>query len=143
MTASLVNLAQAVTDKLNTGGAFTPPLNAERTYQLFYELAEAKTPKVSVYASADTSPEKCDRSRWKHELTIDVAVQRKLDTDENAEKDALVELADRCCEYIKANRPDGPWKLMEAGVQPFSQNELLKQNKLFTAVARFLFIEHR
>ena len=143
MTAPIVDLAQGVTDKLNTPGAFTPAITAERTYQLFYELPAAKTAKIAVYGTSDQSTEKCDRSRWKHELIVDVAVQQKLETDQTSEKDACVALADGICEYIKANRPNGPWKLMEATVNPLLQNERLQQAKLFTSVARFTFIQHR
>lgn len=143
MSAPIIALAQAVTDILNTTGAFTPALNAQRTYQLYYELPDSKTPKIAVYGTADQSPEKVDRARWKHELTIDVAVQQKLETDQTTEKDACVTLADSICEYIKANRPSSPWALMEATVNPLLQNERLQQAKLFTSVARFTFIQHR
>jgi ribosomal protein S6 len=44
---------------------------------------------------------------------------------------------------VKTNRPVGPWKLMTATVQPNLQNEILRQNKLFTSVVRFTFIQHR
>jgi hypothetical protein len=143
MSAPIVDLAQAVTDKLNTPGAFTPALNAERTYQLFYELAEAAAPKIAVYGTSDQSTEKCDRERWRHELTIDIAVQQKLADDASAARDAVVLLADSICEYIKANRPARPEKLMSATVNPLVQNDLLKQNKLFTSVVRLTFWSNR
>ena len=143
MAAPIVPLADAVKDKLNTFGAFTPALNAVRTFQLFFELAEASTPKISVYPTSDDTTGKVDRQRWKHELLIDVAVQRKIADDADAEKVVLVDLADAICEYIKANRPERPEKLMGATVRPLLQHELLRQNKLFTAVVRFTFTAHR
>jgi hypothetical protein len=143
MSAPIDDLAEAITGKLNTVGAFTPALNAEQTRQLYYELPAAKTPKITVIGTADQSVEKVDRSRWKHELTVDVPVQQKLETDQEAEKKAVVALADSICEFIKANRPVGPWALMEATVNPLLQNERLQQNKLFTSVIRFTFTQHR
>lgn len=141
--APIDQLAQAITDGLNTVGAFTPALDAECARQIYYELPEAKTPKVTVYGTADQSEEKCDRQRWKHELTVDVAVQQKLNTDQETEKRVCVQMADDICEYTKANRPVGPWKLMGATVNPFLQNERLQQAKLFTSVVRFTFVQHR
>ena len=95
--AEIVDLAEAVKDKLSTSGAFTPPLGAQRTYQLFYELADDAL-KVAVYGTADDSTSKIDRTRWKHELTIDVAVQQRLADDDNAGKAAIVAIADGICE---------------------------------------------
>ena len=143
MSAPVVLLAQAITDLLNTVGAFTPALNATREWQPFYDLPAATTAKIAVFPSADDSSAKIDRHRWQHDLTIDVSVQRKIAADTSPEKDALVLLADQICEYIKANRPNRPEKLMTATVNPLLQNELLRQNKLFTAVARFTFQSHR
>jgi hypothetical protein len=144
--APIVALAEALKDLLNETGAFTPDLNAVRTFQLFYELPEATTAKVSVYPTSDQTTGPADRSRWKHELVIDVAIQRKLADDTNTEKDAQVQLADDICEYLKANRPSGAWKLSTETpptVQPNLQNEILRQNKLFTSVVRLTFLQHR
>jgi hypothetical protein len=145
MAVPVITLAEAIKDGLNVnvGSVFNPPLAAERKYQLFYELAEAVTPKVTVYPTSDQTEGKVDHARWSHELTIDVAIQQKLQDDADAEKDTLVNLADGVCEYVKTNRPVGPWKLMTATVQPNLQNEILRQNKLFTSVVRFTFIQHR
>lgn len=142
MSAPAVLLAEAVKDVL-AAHVFTPAIVPTREYQPFFELPAATVPKVSVYCQADDSTGKVDRSRWSHTLTIDVAVQQKLDTDANSEKDALVALADDICEWLKAHPPSRPEKLLTATVQPLWQNELLRQNKLFTSVVRLTFVSHR
>jgi len=142
MSVPIVELAEEIKSLLNAG-PWNPSLAATREYQPYFELPALPTAKVSVYPSADDSTGKADRSRWTHELTIDVAVQRKLSGDANPEKDALVALADEICEYIKANRPARPEKLMTATVRPLIQNELLRSNNLFTSVCRFTFTAHR
>src|SRR5690242_8852682 len=143
MASTLTDLADAVTTKLNTPGAFTPALNATRVWQLFLELPAGSQQKVSVYAVADTTVGKADRGRWLHELVIDVAVQLRVD-DGTTGVDGIVAAADAIAEYLKANRPAGGDALMAATVNPYlPQPDILKTTRLFTSVARFTFQQIR
>jgi hypothetical protein len=144
MSAPLIDLAQVVTDLLNSPGAFTPPLNAVRTYDLYYELPDAvAAPKVSVFPTSDKTMGRATREDWHHDLVIEIAVQKKLVTDSTAEKDVLVTLADNICEYVRANMPERTDQrresLSNATVESFVQNPLLKQHKLFTSAIRLTF----
>lgn len=148
MTVPIVAIAQVVTDTLNRAGAFTPALNAARAYELYYELpAAAAAPVVTVYGIQDKSTGRANRAIWRHEMIVGVALQKKIIDDADPEKDALVELADAICEYLKTNLPERsdqrPEALDSATVQPLIQNALLRQNKLFTCGVRLVFLGHR
>ena len=144
MSAPIIQLADAVTDLLNTSGAFTPALGATRAFQPYYELPAAQTAKVIVIGTGDRSLERADRSGWKHELTVEVLLQQKLADDDNATRDALVLTADDICEYLKQNWPESSdFDLMLASVQSLLQPEVFRIARLFTTTVRLTFWHHR
>jgi len=144
MSPPLLDLADQVTSLLNTPGAFTPALNASREYQPFFELPERTTAKVLVIGTSDRTVERYDRGAWKHELTVEVLLQKKLATDANADKDIQVTTADAICEYLKTNWPaTSDYDLLLASVQAVLQNELFKQARLFVTSVRLTFWQSR
>jgi len=143
MSAPVVDLADAIKDLLNTPSAFTPPLGADRKYEPYYELPELATAKVTVIPTSDKTIERIDRETWKHELLIEVTVQKKLSTDAESDKDAMVAQADAICEYVKVNMPERAEKLIDAGVASLIQNPLMRQNKLFTSGVLLKFVSFR
>lgn len=144
MSAPLITLAEAIKDLVNTPSALTPAPNATREYQPFYDLPAATTAKVLVVGTGDRTLERCDREAWKHELTVEILLQRKLEGDDNASKDAMVTQADELCEYVKANWDEASsFEFINGSVQPVLQPELFKLNKLFTTAARLTFWQYR
>jgi hypothetical protein len=144
MSAQLVILAEAIKDLVNTPAALTPAPNATREYQPFYDLDKLTTAKVLVVGTSDRTIERCDRGAWKHELTVEILLQQKLDDDANGPKDALVLQADGICEYVKGNWDEASsFELAGASVQPTVQPDIFKQNKLFTTAARLTFWQYR
>jgi len=142
MSAPVVELAEEVKRVVNHG-PWNPSLNAERKWQLYFELPDLATTKVVVYPRADDTTGKIDRERWGHELKIHIAVQKKISSDDAAETGALVALADEICEHVKANRPARPEKLTTATVIPLVQNERMQQNKVFASLVELTFTAHR
>jgi hypothetical protein len=145
MSAPIVELAQELTDLLNTPNAFTPALNATRGYQIYFELPDVKTTKVTVYGSQDRTASRSTRGNdWRHEQIVEIAVQKKTATDANAEKDAVVLLADTICEYVKDNWLDDEDEHLESATcEALLNNERMNQHKLFTVLIRLTFIAHR
>lgn len=148
MSVPIVDVPQMVTDTLNRAGAFTPALNAVRTYELYFDLPEAASaPKISVYPIQDKTNGRSTRNTWKHNLVVGVAIQKKITDDANPEKDVLVALADAICEYLKNALPERsdqrPESLDQPTVQPLIQHPLLRQNKLFSCGVILPFVSHR
>lgn len=137
--APITELAEAVTGLLNAPG-FGQELAAERSYQLRFELSEAVKTQVTVYGFQDRTLGRATPVDWEHELTVGVAVQKKLAADALAEKDDLVELANAICEYLKQQWDEDrrPQHLQAATVETLD-NDLLKTNRLFTVVVKLTF----
>lgn len=140
--APITELAQGVADLLN-GAGFGQTINAERSYQQHFQLPELATAKVTVYGFQDRTLGRATIADWDHELTVGVAVQQKLADDELSAQDDLVELANRICEYVKAqwNETARPQHLLLATVDTLD-NDLLRTNRLFTVVVKLTFGVH-
>jgi len=144
MSAPLIELSDQVTDLLNTVGAFTPALSAVRSYQPFYELTDLTAVKTTVLPISDRTIGRADREAWQHELTVRVAVQKKLADDNDTTKDTVVTLADAICEYVKENWPeDSDFELMAPTVASLMQHPLLQQSRLFSSGIDLIFWHYR
>lgn len=92
MPADLLQIADAVVALLNVTGlslAFT----AERLYLPQFELPDMQVLHVTVVPRTKTT-KPLTRSRNIDVITVDIAVQKKLNAGDNADIDALVNLVD-------------------------------------------------
>jgi hypothetical protein len=143
VSESLVtNLADAVAAELNAAppGTFDLPLVAVRHYRPVFELVELKTLRVSVV------PKKIEitglsRTTNQHEVTIDVAVQKKVTEGDTAELDGLMSLVERVGDYLRLRRlsamPTAIWSKTENA--PVYSPEHLEQKQVFTSVLSVTF----
>jgi hypothetical protein len=139
-----VDIADAVVATLNAhdfGTAFT----AERHYLPRYELSEMQTLCVTVVPKESTTA-MASRGAASREVTVDVAVQQKLDAPgnpatEQATTDALMSLSEAIADHLRVTalvgQPSARWLRTEHTA--IYAPEHLEQMRQFTSVATLTF----
>jgi hypothetical protein len=89
----IIDLADAVTAKLNAGG-FTIPFTAVRSYQPLFELTDMQDLHVTVVPAAIPDMGHASRFNRQRDYRIDVAVQQKFETGDAVELDPLMALVE-------------------------------------------------
>ncbi len=140
--AVITDIADAVVAELNAA-TFSQPVTAERHYLPQFDLQEMQTlhitvvPKTVVLATSD-------RARGQGDYSIDVAVQRKFETGDNAELDVLTGLTEEIADHFRRKRlasyPDVAWLKTEQTVlyAPEHINELRQFTSVLTLTYRLL-----
>lgn len=136
--STIIDIADAVVSELN-GGSFSQQFTAKRLYQPLFDLQQLKQLKVSVVPKA-VEIERSDRVAHQYDYQIDVAVQKKFDTTENAELDPLMGLVEQIADFFKDRRlsayPDASWIKTEN--LPWSPEHMIQQ-RVFTSVLTLTF----
>jgi len=132
--STVVNVADAVVASLN-GAAFSQPVTAERKYLPAVDLAELATLHVTVVPRA-VSITTATRDSSYFDCTIDVGVQKKVNPDDLAELDALVNLAQEIVDHLRMRQldamPYAAW--LSIANDPVFAPEHLDQERAFTSV---------
>ena len=100
--ATFTDIAEAVKDELN-GHDFSQEFEAVRLYQPLFELPEMKTLRVTVVPRG-VEMQVSSRSLVQHDYQVDVAVQKKFDTDEAVELDPLMALVEEIADFFRLRR---------------------------------------
>lgn len=132
------DVAAAVVTELNAA-TFSQAFEAARNYVPSFDRAELKTLHVTVV------PKKIEitsltRSSNQYDVGIDVAVQKKLNTDDNAEIDPLMQLVEEIGEFFRLRRLASiaaTWIKTENA--PIYALEHLDQKRVFTSVLTLTF----
>lgn len=126
-----MDIAEAVKEALN-GHSFSMPFTAQRAYRPSFELPEMKTLHVTVVPHG-VEITTAGRAIIQDDVAIDVAVQKKFDTDEPAELDGLMALVEEIGEFLRSQRPaDAAWVKTENA--PIYSAEHMEQYRQFTSV---------
>lgn len=135
----ITDVADAVVSELNET-EFSQPFTAQRHYLPRFELQDLKTLHVSVVPSGLTV-ETAGRSQAQRDVAIDVAVQKKLAHEQNADLDPLLALTEEIAEHFRGKRlagyPDAIWVKTEH--KPIYAAEHLDQLRQFTSVMTLTF----
>lgn len=135
----IAEIADAVVAELNTA-TFSLAFTAKRHYQPRYELAELKTLQVTVIPSSLTT-QLLGRGQAQREAAIDIAVQQKLDQENNTTLDPLMALAEEIAEHFRGRRltntPNAIWSKTEH--RAIYASEHLQQYRQFTSVLTLTF----
>jgi hypothetical protein len=130
----ITDLADAVVAELN-GGTFSQPIVAQRHYLPRFDLSEMQTLHVTVVPKGVVLGVG-DRSRSQGDYSVDVAVQQKITTGDNAELDALTNLVEEIANHLHGRRlasyPDAAWLKTEQTV--LYAQEHLAELRQFTSV---------
>ena len=135
-------IADAVVTDLNgaAAGTFAQTFTAARHYRPQFDLAELKTLRVSVVPKG-IAITGLMRSANQHDVSIDVAVQKKVNPTDSAELDGLMTLVEQIADYFRLRRltalPTALWTKTEN--VPVYAPEHLEQKQVFTSVLTFTF----
>jgi len=136
-------LTEGVKDALNVG-TFSQAFTAIRTYYPHFKLAEYKTLRVTVLP-VNMLIEEVSRAAVIDKVTINVAVQKQVDPDDNAAMDPLVEVVEEISNYFRVNPDQTPSGFRYNGVEvgPIAAPEMLERNRVFTSIINFSFWKQR
>jgi len=130
-------IADAVKTELN-GHAFSQTFTAERIFLPRFELPEMSELKVSVVPRG-IKIEREDRSHNRHDVQIDVAVQKKIDPEADAEIEALLDLCEEIGNFFRlrplAEYPSAMW--IKTAHAPIYSPEHLEELHQFTGLLSF------
>ena len=135
----ITQVANAVVSELNAA-TFSQPFTATRAYVPRCELPDLKTLTVTVVPSS-ASVTAAGRGPAQHDVAIDIAVQQKIDSEQNAALDPLLALAEEIAEHFRAKRlstfMDALWSRTE--FTALYAPEHLEQLRTFTSVVTLTF----
>lgn len=127
-----VAVAEAVATAL-TGGDFSLPVTAHRTWLPRYEPQQLATTQVAVVPSGEKITQST-RSRNAHEVTVDVSVMQRITTDTAA--DGLSLLVEQLADHLRLQRlagfPAAVWAGTELYVTHSQQH--LQEHSVFLSV---------
>ncbi len=133
-------VAEAVTQQLNAAPFSLPFIAAQRKYLPKFNLPEFADLQVTVVPKGLTTTG-VSRGSCQHDFTVDVAVQRRVASEEPVEIDPLMEFVQELPERFQFRRldflPQAVWVKTEH--QPIYSLEHLDELRLFTSVLTFTF----
>ncbi|MGD9856514.1 MAG: hypothetical protein AB7U20_16325 [Planctomycetaceae bacterium] len=135
----ITQVADAVVAELNAA-TFSQSFTATRAYVPRCELPDLKTLTVTVVPSS-VSVTAAARGATQQDVAIDIAVQQKLDSEQNAALDPLLALAEEIAEHFRGKRvagfQDAIWSKTE--FTALYAPEHLEQLRTFTSVVTLTF----
>ena len=138
-TSTIIRVADAVVSELN-GGTFSQKFTAARFYRPIFDLKDMSDLHVSVVPKG-IKIGRADRYSNMEDLAIDIAIQQKFETGDNAELDALMaltqEIADFFCLRRLAAYPSAIWIGTEN--VPVYAPDHLEELRQFTSVLTLTF----
>ena len=137
--STVIAIADAVVTALNAGG-FAQPFTAVRLYRPQFELKDMSVLHVTVVPRGVVI-QTASRGIDQHDYQVDVAVQKRLGTENTAEIDSLMalveQIADRFRHKVLETDPEACWVKSENA--PVYAPEHLGQLRQFTSVLTFTF----
>jgi len=135
--ADILELADLLVAELNAY-SFSQAFQAVRGYLPTFELTELNALKVTVVPKQDEG--KLDtRSSSAHEFAIDIGIQEKPPTIDNADLDPLMYLTQEISDYFLFGKRPGGTTLIAPQVRILYLQEHLHKFRQFTAVLTLTF----
>ncbi len=138
----IIDIADALTAELNAPpqGTFIESFSASREYRPQFELADLKNLRVTVVPrSIDITS--ITRDTNQHDVSIDVAVQKKIVADDPHAMDDAMRLVEQVADYVRGRRltecPCAAWTRTENA--PIYSPEHLERHQVFTSVLTLTF----
>ena len=133
----VVDVADAVVAEFSTAPAdtFNQTFTATRHYRPQFDLAELRTLRVSVVPKGITITS-LGRNSNQHDISVDVAVQKKVDANDLEALDGLMLLTEQIADFFRLRRlskmPEAIWIKTE-NVPVYSPDHL-ETKQVFTSV---------
>jgi hypothetical protein len=138
----ITTLADAIVTELNAApaGTFAQAFAAARHYRPQFDLVELKTLRVSVVPRS-IGITGLMRNANQHDVSIDVAVQKKVSPTDAAELDGLMLLNEQIADFFRLRRlatlPEAMWTKTDN--VPVYSPEHLETKQVFTSVLTLTF----
>ena len=130
----ILDIADAVVASLNAG-SFALEFEAARKYQPVFELQEMHSLHVSVVPKS-LAITTASRDSGYFDCAIDIGVQKKVDTEQSGDIDALVNLVEQIADHLRMKRLDGlpeaAW--LSIANEPVFAPDHMDQIRQFTSV---------
>ncbi|NLX57694.1 MAG: hypothetical protein GXY74_01240 [Phycisphaerae bacterium] len=137
--ALIVDIADAVVTELNAG-TFSQELTAARLYRPEFDLKEMAALHVTVVPRG-VEAVTVSRTSVQYDVSVDVAVQKKLSTETNAQIDPLMGLVEEIATFFRLRRltayPSASWLRTEN--EPVYSPGHLEELRQFTSVLTVTF----
>jgi len=130
--AVICDIAEAVVAALN-GHTFSQPFTAQRAFRPVFDLADMKELHVMVVPKG-VELSTAGRGLAQTDVQIDIGVQKKLATGDNAEIDSLVGLVQEIAEFVRATGRFGDAAWVKTENTPIYSQEHLGELRQFTSV---------
>jgi len=130
--STVITIAEAVVAALN-GHQFSQSFTAVRAYRPEFDLRELADLRVTVVPKS-VEMTTAGRGLAQSDIQLDLAVQRKLSSGDNAEIDALMGLVQEIAEFIRCTGRFGDAMWVKTENSPIYAPEHLGEMRLFTSV---------
>lgn len=130
--ALIPDIAEAIVAALN-GHTFSRPLAAARAYRPVFDLKEMVDLHVTVVPKG-VELSTAGRGLAQSDVQIDIGVQKKLASGDNAEIDSLVGLVQEIAEFVRATGRFGDATWVKTENVPLYSQEHLGELRQFTSV---------
>lgn len=132
--STIIDIADAVVTSLNAG-SFSMPFTAQRHYRPVWDLSQLQDLQVAV-VPREATVASAGRDRNQYDYRIDLAIQKKIDREEPAEIDPLMDLVEQLADHFRLRRleefVEAVWVRTEN--VPIYSVEHLEQHRVFTSV---------
>ena len=137
--ALIVDIAEAVVAELNAG-EFSQAFSAQRLYRPQFDLAEMKDLHVTVVPKG-VATSIASRSGVQCDVSVDVAVQKKLESESSDEIDPLMNLVEEIADFFRQRKlsqyPKASW--VATANEPVYSPGHLEELRQFTSVLTVTF----
>lgn len=130
--ALIADIADALVTALN-GQTFSQPFTAARAYRAAFDLQEMKDLHVTVVPKG-LKLITAGRGVAQSDVQIDIGVQKKLSTGDDAEIDELMGLVQEIAEFVRTTRQFGEAAWVKTENTPIYSQEHLGELRQFTSV---------
>jgi len=130
--ALITDIADAIVAALN-GQTLSQPVTAVRAYRAAFDLQEIKDLHVTVVPKG-VELTTAGRGLAQTDVQIDIGVQKKLASGDDAEIDELMGLVQEIAEFIRATRQFGNAVWVKSENTPIYSQEHLGELRQFTSV---------
>ena len=133
----IIDQADALVALLNEN-EFGQPFVAVRHYNPTFKLSDMTTLHVTV-AAKNSGEALTSRVDIQQDVEIDVGIQRRLPTINNAESDVLMDLVEGIADYVRQTRAVGSGFWLSTANAIIYDPEDMSERRLFTSVLTFTF----
>ena len=133
--SAITGIADAVAASLN-GGSFNPAFTAERKHLPVFDLSQVGDALQVSVVPRSVAVSGGSRTANFFDIAVDIGVQKRIDTEDLAQADELLDLVEAIGDHLRLKRletyPQAAWLALEH--EPVIAAEHLEKLRVFTSV---------